>query len=115
MAGYDLVVLPSRYDGWGAVVNEALQQGVPVLASDNAGASALVRASGAGAVFGATDAAALAAHLRRALLEPGLLADWRALARAYRSRLDPAVAAAYLRDCLVAHAAGAPAPVCPWY
>jgi glycosyltransferase involved in cell wall biosynthesis len=31
---YDLLVLPSRYDGWGVVVNEALLAGVPVVCSD---------------------------------------------------------------------------------
>ncbi len=35
----DLLVLPSRYDGWGAVVNEALQSGTPVVCSDAAGAA----------------------------------------------------------------------------
>lgn len=35
----DLLVLPSRFDGWGAVVNEALQSGTPVVCSDAAGAA----------------------------------------------------------------------------
>lgn len=34
----DLLVLPSRYDGWGAVVSEALLAGTRVIASDNCGA-----------------------------------------------------------------------------
>jgi glycosyltransferase involved in cell wall biosynthesis len=115
MRRYDAVVLPSRYDGWGAVVNEALQQGVPVLASDNVGASALVRASGAGGVFGATEVEGLVALVRRAIAERELLEEWRGRAAAYRPHLDPAVAAGYVRDCLVAHYAGEAAPVCPWY
>lgn len=47
----DLLVLPSRYDGWGAVVNEALCRGVPVICSDNCGAADLVWSSGGGRVF----------------------------------------------------------------
>jgi glycosyltransferase involved in cell wall biosynthesis len=35
----DVVVLPSRYDGWGLVVNEALNGGLAVIASDKCGAS----------------------------------------------------------------------------
>jgi glycosyltransferase involved in cell wall biosynthesis len=39
----DLLVLPSIYkDGWGAVVNEALMCGIPVITSDNCGSSVLV-------------------------------------------------------------------------
>jgi glycosyltransferase involved in cell wall biosynthesis len=38
----DLLILPSIYDGWGAVVNEALMCGVPVIASENCGSSILL-------------------------------------------------------------------------
>lgn len=38
----DLLVLPSKFDGWGAVVNESLQAGTPVIVSENCGASDLV-------------------------------------------------------------------------
>lgn len=47
----DLLLLPSRFDGWGAVVNEALISGVPVICSDWCGASALIRAGWNGDVF----------------------------------------------------------------
>ncbi len=43
---YDLLILPSRYDGWGAVVNEALDVGTPVLVSSNCGSSTLVKYNG---------------------------------------------------------------------
>lgn len=38
----DIFILPSIYDGWGAVVNEALQAGCYVICSDAAGASDLI-------------------------------------------------------------------------
>lgn len=47
----DCLVLPSRYDGWGAVVSEALMVGTPVVCSDKCGSSTVVKASGAGKVF----------------------------------------------------------------
>ena len=37
IARHDLFILPSRFDGWGAVVNEALMCGVPVICSDRCG------------------------------------------------------------------------------
>lgn len=38
----DVFILPSLYDGWGAVVNEALQAGCYVICSDACGASDLI-------------------------------------------------------------------------
>ncbi len=35
----DLFVLPSRYDGWGVVVNQAIGSGLPIVCSDTVGAA----------------------------------------------------------------------------
>jgi glycosyltransferase involved in cell wall biosynthesis len=43
IAHSDVLALPSIFDGWGAVVNEALMCGIPVIASDNCGSSALLQ------------------------------------------------------------------------
>ncbi len=48
---FDLLVLPSRWDGWGIVVNEALMAGVPVIVSDMCGAADVVRDGVNGYVF----------------------------------------------------------------
>lgn len=42
MREHDYLILPSLYDGWGAVVNEALAQGTRVLCSKSCGASILL-------------------------------------------------------------------------
>jgi glycosyltransferase involved in cell wall biosynthesis len=47
----DLLVLPSRWDGWGAVINEALMSGVPVISSDQCGSSVLLDGDKRGEVF----------------------------------------------------------------
>ena len=39
---HDILVLPSIYDGWGAVINEALMQGKYVICSDKCGAKELL-------------------------------------------------------------------------
>lgn len=47
----DLLILPSLFDGWGAVVNEALQQGTRVLCSDRCGAKVLLDGEIRGGTF----------------------------------------------------------------
>ena len=47
----DTVVLPSLQEAYGAVVGEALMAGCPVLVSERAGASALVREGTNGYLF----------------------------------------------------------------
>lgn len=47
----DVLVLPSLYDGWGAVVNEALTQGLYVVCSDKCGAKDLLHDKKLGITF----------------------------------------------------------------
>lgn len=70
----DLFVLPSRHDGWGVVVNQALAAGLPVVASDAVGAARdLVADGGNGTLVPAGDATALEAALRRYASDLALL------------------------------------------
>ena len=48
---YDFLVLPSRYDGWGVVVNESVMAAVPVLASHMVGAGTMLTKWNCGLVF----------------------------------------------------------------
>ncbi len=87
-AGSDVVVLPSVptrdfREPWGLVVNEAFDQGVPVIATDAVGAAAggLVAHERTGLVVAAGDAAALARALRRLSEDAGLRARLGAAAR----------------------------------
>ncbi len=65
MAQSDVFVLPSRHDGWGVVVNEALLRGVPVICSDRCGASDLLEESWRGETFQTGSASSLETTLRR--------------------------------------------------
>ena len=55
----DCLILPSRYDGWGAVVQEALMVGTPPVCSDKCGSSVIVEASKVGNVFSSNNQQAL--------------------------------------------------------
>jgi glycosyltransferase involved in cell wall biosynthesis len=92
IAQYDALLLPSRHDGWGVVVNEALLQGIPVIASDQVGAKCLVEASGAGIVFKNEDVNDLAAQLNQLIETPELVEGYKAKPK--MSQIHPTEAAA---------------------
>lgn len=59
----DLLILPSVFDGWGMVINEALLSNTPVLVSDSCGAKELVRQGQNGWIFQAQNQASLTRRL----------------------------------------------------
>jgi glycosyltransferase involved in cell wall biosynthesis len=72
-AAADIFVLPSRHDGWGVVVNEALGAGLPIVVSDRVGARELVEHGCNGFITNAGDVDGLAG----VLLKLGRSADMR--------------------------------------
>ena len=63
MAMADVLVLPSVFEPYGAVVGEALQWGTPCLVSDHVGASVLIHEGDNGAVFKTGDVTAFLSKL----------------------------------------------------
>ena len=67
----DIFVLPSRYDGWGVVVNQALGAGLPIICSDAVGAvTDLVEQGKNGSVFPAGNLDALYEALKKYVQDP---------------------------------------------
>jgi glycosyltransferase involved in cell wall biosynthesis len=114
MARADCLVLPSRHDGWGAVVSEALMTGTPAICSDACGATGVVRASGVGGVFRSGNLASLVQTLEAALAAgKPQEQDRRALANWARC-LGASAGAGYLRA-ILQHPQGASLrPASPW-
>lgn len=115
LAGFDLLVVPSLYDGWAVVVNEAVQAGIPVLASDTVGAGAMLTRWNCGALFRARDGDDLARLLAEIAADRGRLDAWRANARQLSEILEPAVAGAYMAACITSHLNRNSSPEAPWY
>lgn len=115
LPGHDLLVLPSHYDGWGVVVNEALCAGVPVLCSDQVGARVLVETFGAGQVFARGDEQALADLLVKLANQPKRLQEMKSACAVAAEAIQPARAAAYMLDVLSAEPAARAAIPSPWY
>jgi glycosyltransferase involved in cell wall biosynthesis len=68
----DCLVLPSLFDGWGAVVAEALIVGTPAICSEKCGVSNLIEASRVGGIFKNNDQEGLTKLLNRQI-EEGLI------------------------------------------
>ena len=66
----DLLIFPSVSDGWGMVVNEALQSNVPVLISDQCGAKELIKHGYNGLIFKGNDLKSLTENLLEFLALP---------------------------------------------
>jgi glycosyltransferase involved in cell wall biosynthesis len=114
LAKSDLLLLPSRYDGWGAVVNEALMLGVPVVCSDSCGAKDLLEESWRGEVFRSGSAAAL-----RTILEVRIAAGRLNGAATQRIQqwsrcLDGDLGAGYILSVIQHVYSGGPRPAAPW-
>jgi len=107
-------VLPSRHDGWGAVVSEALMAGTPVVCSDSCGSAGVVRASGQGGVFRSGDREALLSMLKQVIAKGRLPSTDKLSLASWAESLGESAGAAYLLqilDHVVGHIAR-PSP--PW-
>jgi glycosyltransferase involved in cell wall biosynthesis len=97
----DGIVLPSRSEPWGLVVNEAMCCGLPAIVSDRCGCAADLVTPQTGWVFRAGDAGQLAAALDRfGDLPRERLAAMGAAARALASQSSPERGAAAVLECL---------------
>jgi len=114
MQEYDLLVLPSRYDGWGVVVNEAVLAGVPVVCSARVGAAAMIRKWGCGHVYEHGSARALADALGFAVADASALERMRQACRRLQPLLSPEAAGRYMYEVIDRKRLGA-APLNPWY
>jgi glycosyltransferase involved in cell wall biosynthesis len=111
----DLLLLPSRKDGWGAVVNEALMSGVPVVCSDNCGAADLLREPWRGSVFEAGSVDSLRGILQ-GWIEHGRRTDESsARIREWSGALGGPRVARYLVEIVEYIRAGGQRPSPPWY
>jgi hypothetical protein len=114
LAGMDLVVAPSRHDGWNSVVTESLMRGVPVVTSSMTGAASAVLGSWQGRVFESGTVAELSRAIdsvlredRRLVADRAALSDW---ARCFES----AAGAHYLAEIIRFIESGGRRPQAPW-
>ena len=95
IAGADLLILPSRKDGWGAVINEALSAGTPVVCSDACGAGSLITNDLLGQTYAVEDHQSLHKIIQRRIESGGPGESDRRQIRAMTSYIDPIPVARY--------------------
>jgi glycosyltransferase involved in cell wall biosynthesis len=101
-AAANVLVLPSRSEPWGFVINEAMEFGLPIVASTAVGAAAdLVRMGENGYVFSPDDVVGLAAVLEKLANDSRHCAE---LGAASRRRIEPYTPEAWAEG--FAHAIG---------
>lgn len=85
----DALLLPSRQEGWGVVVNQAIGAGLAVICSDAVGASGLVIPGRNGYRVPVDDGAALEAAMRELVIRPELAATMGAESQAIAAAWTP--------------------------
>jgi len=115
IAGADVLVVPSRFDGWGMVVNEGLAAGLPVVCSDTCGAQDLLGDSFLGQTFRSEDALDLSeilgvriSSVRETQSEREARLKW------YNEHATARVAAQYMIDAFANVFEDRPRPTPPW-
>lgn len=114
VAQSDLFVLPSRHDGWGVVVNEALLRGVPVICSDHCGAADLLGQPWRGETFVSESVPSLVEVLRRRIEQGRRRPEEIARLRSWSRCIEGESVGAYLLQALRFTQAQAPRPRVPW-
>ncbi len=115
MSNSDCLILPSRYDGWGAVVNEALTVGTAVLVSDTCGAADLIRNPVLGSVFPSENSVALSTELISRIEKGSLGLEERAkIWKWSRENISPQVGARYFLSIIANLSGKGLQPIVPW-
>ncbi len=112
----DILLLPSLFDGWGAVVNEALQNGMRVLCSDACGAAVLLDEQTRGGCFEAGNITAMRDALKYWLAKGALSIKERTDIAEWATRNISGVAAAQYFEQICRYLSGKSEskPLPPW-
>lgn len=81
LQAYDVVVIPSKADGWNLLVNEAAHAGVGVIVSDQAVSHEVVAKHGGGTVFKSESPEQMAAAMQQVIDRPEIAIEWMREAR----------------------------------
>ena len=111
LVNQDVFVLPSIHDGWGAVLNEALQAGLYTICSDRCGGKEMLCEPYLGEVFKMGDYKQLSHIILKSIEDIENLRNLQEKRRKWAEKsISGKVIATYLLTCLTGNT-----PVAPWY
>lgn len=116
MIGADYLVLPSLYDGWGAVANEGLQSGCRLLLSQQSGCSIFTNIhTELGFTFDAADLTSLDAPMEQ-IFKKGTLSpnEHKSIVTWDNEHISPKTTASYLDKQIKHYFSKSESPQCPW-
>lgn len=115
MQDYDVIVVPSRYDGWNLLVNEAINAGVGVITTNHAVSDEVVSTSGAGIVVKANNVKAFADAMQYVIDNPNIIPIWKKKAVDFMPRISSEVVGNYFIQILdYTFYNELERPKCPW-
>lgn len=110
----DCLVLPSRHEGWGAVVSEALMSGTPTICSDTCGSACVVPRGKYGDIFESGNVDGLAQALERIVNNGKLKPEERLRLAEWAKCLGADAGATYLLQVISAVEFSSAKPLVPW-
>ena len=112
---YDVVVIPSKADGWNLLVNEAIHAGVGVIVSDQAVSHEVIEIHGGGAVFKSEAPKQMAIAMQRVIDRPEIAIEWMKRARENVPFISMETMGKYLYDIILYEFfQTGEKPKCPW-
>jgi glycosyltransferase involved in cell wall biosynthesis len=116
MKQYDVVIVPSKYDGWNLIPNEAIYAGIGTIVTDQATSDEMINVSGAGVVVPANNPKAMALAMQSVIDNHSLAERWGINAEKYRERISPQTVGKYFMNVLdyTFYNKGDHRPPCPW-
>lgn len=117
LRNYDVCIVPSRYDGWGMVVAEAVSAGIGVITTSRTGSRDLVESSAAGIIVKSGSVQELKKAIATVLENPELPQVWQQRLKNYRERISDKAIGEYLTALInwyFVENGEPPPPDCPW-
>jgi glycosyltransferase involved in cell wall biosynthesis len=110
------LVLPSRFDGWGVVINEAILHGTPAIVSTNCGAKELLQSGQCGIVIESENEDSLSNAFGSLYQAEEIWRDYSRKALDYRDLIAPPTVSKYFLDCVMFSQSGfiGIKPRAPW-
>lgn len=115
MRDYDVVCIPTRYDGWNLLINESIHAGVGIITSDEAVSHEVINRSCSGLIVKAGDACSFARAMQYAIDNHDVVEQWKQSASESVHLISCETVGKYLCDIInfETYCEGSK-PICPW-